>query len=168
MKLSAAVNRPVNASVPDGGLCVALPRDAHEGRSRFGRNGRTGVIVQHPAVEHRSGGADGRAESGAQSHVGVLESELRDAARLEGVRLAAREIAHLVNNDLAVAVGFVDLLQDYGKLPSDLLALLENAASSLSAAARHIEQLQRVDHVVVKKTPAGESLDLERSQRGCA
>ena len=168
MKLSATVNRPVNASAPDGGFCVALPRDAHPGQSRFGRNGRTGVIVQHPAVEHRPGAADACVESGAQPHIGVLESELRDAARLEGVRLAAREIAHLVNNDLAVAVGFVDLLQDYGKLPSDLRALLENAASSLSAAARHIEQLQRVDHVVVKTTPAGESLDLERSQRGCA
>ena len=43
-------------------------------------------------------------------------------------------------------------------------ALLERASASLDAAARHIEQLQRVVRVVVKETPAGQSLDLERSQ----
>ncbi len=95
----------------------------------------------------------------------MLESRLRDEARLEGVHLAAREIAHLVNNDLAVAVGFVDLLQEQVDLPSDLRALLESASTSLDAAARHIEQLQSVVRVVVKETPAGQSLDLERSQR---
>ena len=98
------------------------------------------------------------------SQIGVLESRLRDEARLEGVHLAAREIAHLVNNDLAVAVGLVDLLQAQAKLPPDLRALLQNASTSLDAAARHIEQLQSVVRVVVKETPAGQSLDLERSQ----
>jgi signal transduction histidine kinase len=144
---------------------VALPRDARDGRSRFGRNGRPGLIVQHPAADLRSADAEARAESGPSGVVPVLESRLRDEARLEGVRLAAREIAHLVNNDLAVAVGFVDLLQDYGQLPVELLELLENAASSLDAAARHIQQLQSVDRIVIKATPAGESLDLEQSQR---
>ena len=39
------------------------------------------------------------------------------------------------------------------------------AAMSLDAAARHVEDLQGVVRVVVKETPAGESLDLERSRR---
>ena len=86
-------------------------------------------------------------------------------ARLDGVRLAAREIAHLLNNDLAVAVGLVDLLQDRLDLPPHLKELLDGAALSLDAAARHVEQLQGVVRVVVKETPAGESLDLERSRR---
>jgi hypothetical protein len=64
-----------------------------------------------------------------------------------------------------VAVGFVDILQEHVTLPPDLRDLLEGAATSLDAAARHIEQLQSVVRVVVKETPAGESLDLERSQR---
>jgi signal transduction histidine kinase len=99
------------------------------------------------------------------SNIGVLESRLREEARLEGVHLAAREIAHLLNNDLAVAVGLVDLLQEHGQLSPDLLDLLHGAATSLDAAARHIEQLQSVVRIVVKETPAGQSLDLERSQR---
>jgi hypothetical protein len=45
-----------------------------------------------------------------------------------------------------------------------LRALLQSASSSLDTAARRIEQLQRVVRVVVKETPAGQSLDLERSQ----
>lgn len=143
---------------------MALPRKAHDGRSVFDRAGRGGVIVQHPAAEVRPDGVEARSELSPPS-IGVLESRLRDEARLEGVRLAAREIAHLLNNDLAVAVGYVDLLQAEAELPPDLRALLENASSSLVAAARHIEQLQSVERVVVKETPAGQSLDLERSQR---
>ena len=130
---------------------MAVPRKAHDGRSPFDRAGRRGLVVQHPAAEGRPDG--------------VLERRLRDEARLEGVQLAAREIAHLVNNDLAVAVGLVDLLHAQPDLPSDLRALLHSASTSLDAAARHIEQLQGVVRVVVKETPAGQSLDLERSQR---
>jgi signal transduction histidine kinase len=146
---------------------VAIPRKAHDGRSVFGRadrNGRTGLIVPHPAADPRADGVEARPEDSVPPNIGVLESRLRDEARLEGVQLAARAIAHLLNNDLAVAVGLVDLLEAQADLPSDLRPLLQNASTSLDAAARHIEQLQSVVRVVVQETPAGESLDLERSQ----
>ena len=144
---------------------MALPRKSHDDRrSIFDRSGRGGVIVQHPAAENRPDGAEARSELGATPKIGMLESRLRDEARLEGVHLAAREIAHLVNNDLAVAVGLVDLLHAQAELPPDLRELLENASASLDAAARHSDPLQSVDRVVVKETPAGQSLDLERSQ----
>jgi len=123
------------------------------------------VIVQHPAAEARPDGTEPRSELGLQPSIGVLESRLRDEARLEGVHLAAREIAHLLNNDLAVAVGLVDLLQAEADLTLELRALLKTASASLDAATRHIQQLQSVERVVVKQTPAGQSLDLERSQR---
>ena len=155
----------MDVSANGGGIGVALPREAHDGRSAFDRTGRTGLIVQHPAADGRSDGADSRSERGRPANVGVLESRLRDEARLEGVRLAAREIAHLLNNDLAVAVGFVDLLREHGQLTPELSDLLRGAVTSLDTAARHIEQLQSVVRVVVKETPAGQSLDLERSQR---
>jgi signal transduction histidine kinase len=145
---------------------LALPREASDGRSAFDRASRSGVIVQHPSAENRPDLADGRSELGASPPaVSVVERRLRDEARLEGVHLAAREMAHLLNNDLAIAVGFVDLLEAQVDLPSHLVDLLRGAASSLDAAARHVEQLQRVTRVVVKQTPAGESLDLERSKR---
>ena len=160
-----AVKTIADASFHGGGFCVAIPRKAHDGRSVFERTGRTGVIVPHPAVESRLDGMEGRADGVEPSQFGVLESRLRDEARLEGVQLAARAIAHLLNNDLAVATGCVDLLQFDAKLPRELRALLESASDSLEAAARHIEQLQSVVRVVVEETPAGQSLDLERSQR---
>jgi signal transduction histidine kinase len=124
-----------------------------------------GAIVQHPAAEARPDGTEPRSELGLQPSIGVLESRLRNEARLEGVHLAAREIAHLLNNDLAVAVGLVDLLQAEADLTPELRALLKTASASLDAATRHIQQLQSVERVVVKQTAAGQSLDLERSQR---
>jgi hypothetical protein len=148
---------------------VALSRKAPGARSGFDRTGRTGVIVQHPAAEGHpdahSDAGDIRLETPSVAAIGVIESRLRDEARLEGVKLVAREIAHLINNDLAVAVGLVDLLQDRLELPQHLMELLHGAAMSLDAAARHVEDLQGVVRVVVKETPAGESLDLERSRR---
>jgi len=144
---------------------VAIPREKQDGRSPFVRSGRKGSIVQHPAaVESAPVGLGLRAEQVAAA-IGVMESRLRDEARLEGVKLAAREMAHLLNNDLAIAVGLVDMLQEHHDLPPHLLDLLDGAASSLHAAARHIEQIQGVVRVVVKDTPAGASLDLERSRR---
>jgi hypothetical protein len=144
---------------------LALPREAHEARSAFDRFGRSGVIVQHPAAESRAGVPEARAEHDGASPFGVLESRLRDEARLEGVQLAAREVAHLLNNDLAIAMGCLELLEAQGDLPPHVLDLLRGASRSLDGAARHVEQLQGVARVVVKETPAGPSLDLERSRQ---
>jgi signal transduction histidine kinase len=124
------------------------------------------VIVQHRGATSRADTSEARPEPAGPGQLGVLESRLRDEARLEGVRLAARAMAHLLNNDLAVAVGCVDLLESQSDLPPHLLDLLRGASRSLDAAARHVEQLQAVERVVVKETPAGQSLDLERSGRG--
>jgi hypothetical protein len=144
---------------------LALSRKAHDARSTFDRFGRSGVIVQHPAVENRAEAAEARAEHDDAPSFGVLESRVRDEARLEGVRLAAREMAHLLNNDLAIALGCMDLLQSQSDLPPHVLDLLRGAARSLDAAALHVEQLQDVERVIVKETPVGPSLDLERSRR---
>lgn len=140
---------------------MALPRQAPASRPSFDLAGRTGVIVQHPAAEGRQ---DAHSDLPSPAMLAVLESRLLDDARLEGVKLAAREMAHLLNNDLAVAFGLVELLQERLSLPPHLRELLDGAAISLDAAARHVEQLQAVKRVVVKETPAGQSLDLERSR----
>jgi len=144
---------------------LALPREAHDARSAFDRFGWSGLIVQHPAVESRAEAVEARTEPDDVPPFGVLESRLRDEARLEGARLAAREIAHLLNNDLALAVGCVELLQSQTDLPPQVLDLLRGASRSLDAAAHHVEQLQGIERIVVKQTPVGPSLDLERSRR---
>jgi len=93
----------------------------------------------------------------------LLHDREMEQVRLDGVQLAAREMAHLLNNDLAAAMGLVELVQMRGALPADMQEMLEQAAFSLDAAARHIAQFQAVVRVATKETPSGVSLDLDRS-----
>ena len=94
----------------------------------------------------------------------LLRDQDLEHARLEGVQLTAREMAHLLNNDLAVAVGLIKLLQERPDVPPHLRELLDEAAGGLDSAARHISDFQSVVRVATKETPAGLSLDLDRSQ----
>lgn len=93
----------------------------------------------------------------------AAEQESVARGRLEGIALAARELAHLLNNDLSLAVGLVDLIKFRSDVPPDLLDLLGDAAQGLESAVRHVQQLQQVARIETKDTPAGPALDLERS-----
>jgi DNA-binding response OmpR family regulator len=84
-------------------------------------------------------------------------------ARLEGVRLAARELAHLLNNELAIAVTSVDLLQHRRDLAPDVHEQIGEVATYLDAAVRYVAQFQHVVRVETKSTPVGPALDLHRS-----
>jgi CheY-like chemotaxis protein len=86
-----------------------------------------------------------------------------ERAQLQAVALAARELAHLLGNDLMLAVGFVDVLKGQAGLEGELGELIDEAAAGLAAASRRVEALQRVVRVVTKETPVGPALDLERS-----
>jgi PAS domain S-box-containing protein len=70
----------------------------------------------------------------------------RVSSRLESLTRAARELAHLLNNDLALAVGTTQLLQlePEPALPGQLRQLVDDAAKGLASATEHIEQLQRI------------------------
>ena len=114
-------------------------------------------------MERSTGSNDAVTAAAAIVHSLLRDREL-EQARLEGVQLAAREMAHLLNNDLAVAVGLIELLQERPDLPPHLRELLDEAAGSLDSAAQHVSDLQTVVRVATKETPAGLSLDLERSQ----
>jgi PAS domain S-box-containing protein len=95
------------------------------------------------------------------------EEALRQArqreGRLEGVTLAARDLAHILNNDLSVGVAALDLLQQRGRLPAGLDGLVRDAADALQHAAQHVEKLQRVVRIETRDTPVGPALDVERS-----
>jgi PAS domain S-box-containing protein len=101
----------------------------------------------------------------AQAHAALQEAhaQLGAKARLEGVALAARALAHLLGNDLAVPVGEVDILREEPGLPPPVAASLATIAAGLDAATRHVEQFQTVVRVAIKDTPVGPSLDLDRS-----
>lgn len=99
------------------------------------------------------------------AHSPATECLGRDAeatARLDGVHLAGRTLAHLVNNDLALTVGALDLLRAHDELPPHVHALLDEALSGLYAATHHVEQVRRITRVVTHESPAGPSLDLDR------
>ncbi len=87
----------------------------------------------------------------------------RDKHRLEGITLAAREMAHLLNNALATPVGAIDLLREQATIPAHLRVLIDEAAASLADAQQRILQFQRVVRIETKETVVGPSLDLERS-----
>ena len=77
--------------------------------------------------------------------------------------LAARDLAHILNNDLSVGVAALDVLQQRGRVPPGLDDLVRDAADALQHAAQHVEKLQRVVRIETRDTPVGPALDLERS-----
>lgn len=93
----------------------------------------------------------------------ALRQSRQVEARLDGVRLAGRELAHLLNNALVMPVAVVDLLQQQAAAPAHLRPMVDEAASSLAEIRRCIEQFQQVVRVETKETIVGPALDLERS-----
>ena len=89
-----------------------------------------------------------------------------ERAQLEAVTLAAREVAHVLNNDLALPVGAFEMLQEDPDLPPHLLDLVTGSAEGLNAAVDHVRQLQQIVRIERKETPVGPALDLDRSVEG--
>ena len=88
-----------------------------------------------------------------------------ERAQLVTVALAARELAHLLNNDLAAAIGGLEMIHQSGELSRDAKAWLAHAEKGLESAERNVRKFQQVARVVTKETPVGPALDLERSTR---
>lgn len=104
-----------------------------------------------------------------QEQLSATLAETAEArGRLEGVSLAAREIVHLLSNDLSLAVGAIELLRLQSDPVPSALVLLRQAETGLAAADRHLQSLQRVVRVRTKETPVGPALDLARSTSTCA
>lgn len=84
-------------------------------------------------------------------------------ARLEGVTLAAREVAHQLNNALALPAGYLEIIQQRTDPASELRPMIDEALRGLDVAAEQIRLLQRVVRLEIKQTATGPALDLERS-----
>ncbi|GIW08025.1 MAG: hypothetical protein KatS3mg060_2830 [Dehalococcoidia bacterium] len=91
------------------------------------------------------------------------DSVQRESERLAGIDLAAREMAHLINNDLTGAIGVLELLLDAPDQLERYEPLMRGALQSLLRAADHLRQLQSVARVATKETAVGPALDLPRS-----
>lgn len=77
-----------------------------------------------------------------------LHEEAVEAARFDGVLLAARTVAHEINNDLALVMGMAEIAQMQaraGQLPD--LAILDDVILGAQRIANHVRQLQGVVRV---------------------
>jgi GAF domain-containing protein len=86
-------------------------------------------------------------------------------ARLAGALLAARTAQHHLNNQLAVAIGYADLLASDPRLPADLRGHATEILSSAQAAAETVDRLRRVTRLEPADagSPEGQVINLERS-----
>ena len=152
---AAQTHAPVVANDDGLGSEVAVPL-LHEGRLVGGlvvRTGQRGLISSDENVES----LEMLAGVAAAALVGL------ERAQLVAVALAARELAHVLNNDLALPVGALELLKEDPTLPLHLSQLVEEAGAGLASAAGHVRRLQQVVRIQTKETPVGPALDLERS-----
>ena len=94
----------------------------------------------------------------AASMLGTLER-----AQLQAVSLAARELAHRLNNDLALAVGTIDMLREEPTLDPDIRELVDDAADGLQRVGEQLKRLQQLARFQTRETPVGRALDLDRS-----
>jgi CheY-like chemotaxis protein len=152
---AAELRAPVVDNSDGIGAEVVAPL-LHEGRllgTLAIRTGRTGLTFSDENVES------------LEMLAGVAASALvgLERAQLVAVALAARELAHVLNNDLALPVGAMELLREDPALLPHLRQIVEEASAGLASAAGHVRRLQQVVRIQTKETPVGPALDLERS-----
>jgi CheY-like chemotaxis protein len=91
-------------------------------------------------------------------------------ARLDGVRLAARTAQHELNNQLAVARGYAEMLVGAPDLPSHLVEFAEEVKNAADDAARTVRQLRSISHIHEQRwtEPNDTTIDLAASGGGVA
>lgn len=83
--------------------------------------------------------------------------------RTTGARMAMREAAHLLNNDLTLTMGSLDVMRTADDLPPGLGTLVDTALDGVAQAAAHLAQLQSLTRVQATGSPVGPRLDLVAS-----
>jgi GAF domain-containing protein len=88
-----------------------------------------------------------------------------ERVRFEGALLAARTAAHEVNNRLALAAGYAELLAVAPDLPERLREMAETASAGVQAAGAVLHRLQHLTHIEETHWGAdvGATIDLPRS-----
>jgi CheY-like chemotaxis protein len=87
-------------------------------------------------------------------------------ARLDGVLLAARTAQHELNNQLAVARGYAEMLVGSPELPQHLHEFAEEVMSAADDAADIVRQLRNISHIHERhwSEPGDTTINLARSQ----
>lgn len=86
-----------------------------------------------------------------------------DRARFEGALLVVRTVAHRLNNQLALTVGYGELLASHSDLPEHLRVLAREAHQGAIAASETISLLQQVTRIEEVEFGGQILIDIERS-----
>src|SRR5207237_238780 len=87
-------------------------------------------------------------------------------ARLDGVLLAARTAQHELNNQLAVARGYAEMLVGSPELPEHLHEMASEVMNAADDAADIVRQLRNISRIREQRwsDPADSTINLARSQ----
>lgn len=103
------------------------------------------LVIGTTDAEREYDGPDRSAVAVLAAIITVRRAARRQAAReaavsqqVEALALAGRELAHMLNNDLTMPVGVVELLMDRNTSSPELLEMLQAAAHDLAALERHV------------------------------
>jgi DNA-binding response OmpR family regulator len=106
----------------------------------------------------------------AERHVASIqarrraEAALRDTWRMQGALLAARTVEHHLGNELALTMGYSELLSTEPDLPERYRPMADAALRGVQQAADTLSKLRRI--IRLEEVPGGAGvpmLDLERS-----
>src|SRR5438552_5254294 len=79
----------------------------------------------------------------------------REEARLEGGLLVGRTLEHHLGNQLALTVGYAELLMRHPKLDAELRPMAAEALRGAAEAAETVQRLQRLARLAEAPAPVG-------------
>jgi CheY-like chemotaxis protein len=143
---------------------------------RVGLQSAVAVPLLHDArlVGTLAVGTDDSSKTFTQDDVDLLELQASNAAaalvaheraRLDGVLLAARTAQHELNNQLAVARGYAEMLVGSPDLPPHLAEMAEEVKHAADDAVQTVRQLRNISHVEEQhwSEPGDSTIDLAAS-----
>jgi GAF domain-containing protein len=86
-----------------------------------------------------------------------------ERAQLLAATMMTRELAHQVNNALALVGGTLELLSVQRELPVELAAMVRSSHARIDEVVERLCHLQQLTRFETKRTPVGLALDVERS-----
>jgi hypothetical protein len=89
-------------------------------------------------------------------------SRMEEAARLDGVRLAARTLEHHLTNHLTLTVGYAELISEDPELPERLRDMARQVLESAQEAVMTVRRMRQVDSVslIDQGIPGGPLIEL--------
>jgi GAF domain-containing protein len=115
--------------------------------------------ISHLKSGHRFKPRDARSFEALASAAATVISGI-ERQRTTGARMAMREAAHLLNNDLTLTMGSLDVLRTADDLAPQLGSLVETALDGVTQAAAHLAQLQTMTHFPGRNGQPGPRLEI--------